>query len=309
MSREPSRAGACRPGPCRAVRRRGCGPVNVQCSFSTRLQQGRACKLSSLVTSSCSRALVRSPRRLVDRLCPTSSPRRRWRAGRAGCPAAQIEPRPGSARRRPPAAVDGDGEVRKDWLDTLRDDARRRLREAKIGVTGLGIANNAVQVRLAKPEDGRCCAEGAARHRSSRSATCCSASPAATSKSSARRRRRDHDHARPSPDCSSASPTPSAPPSRRCAGASTAMGTAEAQIVRQGSDRILVQVPGLQDTAELKELIGKTARLTFHEVHPTMSAEEAKQDARARRLQDLCRAPTGEEGESAAARDAGRARR
>ena len=44
-------------------------------------------------------------------------------------------------------------EVRKDWLDTLRDDARRRLREAKVGVTGLGVANNAVQVRLAKPED------------------------------------------------------------------------------------------------------------------------------------------------------------
>src|SRR5262252_1612004 len=44
-------------------------------------------------------------------------------------------------------------EVRKDWLDTVRDDARRRLREAKIGVTGLGVANNAVQVRLAKPED------------------------------------------------------------------------------------------------------------------------------------------------------------
>ena len=53
-------------------------------------------------------------------------------------------------------------------------------------------------------------------------------------------------------------------------------GTTEAQIVRQGSDRILVQVPGLQDTAPLKELIGKTARLTFHEVHPTISAEEAK---------------------------------
>ncbi len=53
-------------------------------------------------------------------------------------------------------------------------------------------------------------------------------------------------------------------------------GTTEAQIVRQGSDRILVQVPGLLDTAPLKELIGKTARLTFHEVHPTISAEEAK---------------------------------
>src|SRR6185312_7637484 len=44
-------------------------------------------------------------------------------------------------------------EVRKDWLDTLRDDARKRLRDAKIAVTGVGIANNALNVRLAKPED------------------------------------------------------------------------------------------------------------------------------------------------------------
>ena len=44
-------------------------------------------------------------------------------------------------------------DVRKDWLDSLRDDARNRLRNAKIVTSGLGIANNAVQVRLAKPED------------------------------------------------------------------------------------------------------------------------------------------------------------
>src|SRR5262249_14252735 len=44
-------------------------------------------------------------------------------------------------------------EVRKDWLDTLRDDARRRLRDAKIGVTSVGVSNNAVQVRLARTED------------------------------------------------------------------------------------------------------------------------------------------------------------
>src|SRR5581483_6475604 len=44
-------------------------------------------------------------------------------------------------------------EVRKDWLDTLRDDARKRLRDAKIPVAAVGITNNVVQVRLAKPED------------------------------------------------------------------------------------------------------------------------------------------------------------
>ena len=55
------------------------------------------------------------------------------------------------------------------------------------------------------------------------------------------------------------------------------MGTAEATVVRQGSDRILVQFPGLQDTKQLKDLIGQTAKLTFHAVHPATTAEEAKQ--------------------------------
>src|SRR6476469_542896 len=44
-------------------------------------------------------------------------------------------------------------DVRKDWLDTLRDDARRRLRDAKIGISSVGIAGNSVQVRIAKTEE------------------------------------------------------------------------------------------------------------------------------------------------------------
>src|SRR5215831_13567241 len=44
-------------------------------------------------------------------------------------------------------------DVRKDWLDNLRDDTRKRLREAKIAVAGIGVANNAVQVRLVKLEE------------------------------------------------------------------------------------------------------------------------------------------------------------
>ncbi len=43
-----------------------------------------------------------------------------------------------------------------------------------------------------------------------------------------------------------------------------ALGTTEPSIQAQGSDRILVQVPGLQDTAQLKEILGQTARMTFH---------------------------------------------
>ncbi len=44
-------------------------------------------------------------------------------------------------------------ELEKDWLNTLRDDTRKPLREAKIGFTGLGIVGNSVQVKVTKPED------------------------------------------------------------------------------------------------------------------------------------------------------------
>ncbi|PWJ12100.1 protein translocase subunit SecD [Jannaschia seohaensis] len=43
-------------------------------------------------------------------------------------------------------------------------------------------------------------------------------------------------------------------------------GTREPTIQRQGADRILIQVPGIGSAQELKELIGTTARLTFHPV-------------------------------------------
>jgi preprotein translocase subunit SecD len=53
------------------------------------------------------------------------------------------------------------------------------------------------------------------------------------------------------------------------------MGTREPTIIRQGNDRIVVQVPGLQDPAALKELIGKTARLEFRMVDANADPNEA----------------------------------
>ena len=44
------------------------------------------------------------------------------------------------------------------------------------------------------------------------------------------------------------------------------VGTREPTIQRQGSDRILIQVPGIGSAAELKALIGTTAKLTFNPV-------------------------------------------
>lgn len=41
-------------------------------------------------------------------------------------------------------------------------------------------------------------------------------------------------------------------------------GTKEPTIARQGADRIVVQLPGVDDPARIKALIGTTAKLTFH---------------------------------------------
>ena len=53
------------------------------------------------------------------------------------------------------------------------------------------------------------------------------------------------------------------------------LGLVEPTIQREGIDRILVQVPGLQDPSRLKEILGKTAKLDFRMVDQSMTAEQA----------------------------------
>ncbi|SET09245.1 protein translocase subunit SecD [Paracoccus homiensis] len=54
------------------------------------------------------------------------------------------------------------------------------------------------------------------------------------------------------------------------------VGTREPTIMRQGSDRILIQVPGIGSAEELKALIGTTAKLTFNSVVGTGSDPDAR---------------------------------
>src|SRR5712664_1139199 len=49
-------------------------------------------------------------------------------------------------------------------------------------------------------------------------------------------------------------------------------GTIEPNIVRQGDDRILLQVPGIKDTTDLKRKINQTAKLTFHLINEDVAA-------------------------------------
>lgn len=54
------------------------------------------------------------------------------------------------------------------------------------------------------------------------------------------------------------------------------MGTAEPFIQQQGDDRILVQLPGVQDPTRIKELLGKTAKLQFRMIDLSIDAQPGK---------------------------------
>ncbi|HWV82996.1 MAG TPA: protein translocase subunit SecD [Hyphomicrobiaceae bacterium] len=166
-------------------------------------------------------------------------------------------------------------ELRKEWLQTLRDDARRTLRDAKIFPTGVGVVGNHVQVRLAKPEE----ADAAVRELRKLVQPIGSAILGSSAD--------DLTITKGADGSIQLAPSEQGLQQRviNAAGAAietvnrriNALGTAESTVVRQGADRILVQYPGLTDTKVLKDLLGQTAKLSFHEVHPTMTAEEARQ--------------------------------
>ena len=65
------------------------------------------------------------------------------------------------------------------------------------------------------------------------------------------------------------------------------VGTREPTIQRQGADRILIQVPGIGSAAELKAIIGTTAKLTFNAVVGRTSDASADPGPRNELLPDI----------------------
>jgi protein-export membrane protein SecD len=53
-------------------------------------------------------------------------------------------------------------------------------------------------------------------------------------------------------------------------------GTKEPMIQREGSDRILVQLPGVDNPQHVKALLGRTAKLTFQMVDTSVTVDEAR---------------------------------
>jgi len=52
-------------------------------------------------------------------------------------------------------------------------------------------------------------------------------------------------------------------------------GVSEAQVARQGLGRIIVQLPGVEDPNRIKDLLGRTARMTFHLLDETANPAAA----------------------------------
>ena len=67
------------------------------------------------------------------------------------------------------------------------------------------------------------------------------------------------------------------------------VGVAEPTVQQLGPGRIMVQLPGVQDPSEIRRILKSTAKLTFHRVLTTGSA-----DAPAARLSRCCRPTRGE---------------
>src|SRR6201985_2347626 len=164
--------------------------------------------------------------------------------------------------------------VKKEKLDQVRDDARRVLREAKIGYTGLASRPDSVEVRVKEADLQNALSK--LRELSQ---------PLGGLLGSSGQRSLEVSDAGGGVIPRIAPPAAITVRVRQSVEQSTQiveprvneLGTVEPLIQRQGIDRILVQVPGLQDPARLLEILGKTAKLTFRMVDTGASVEQAVQ--------------------------------
>jgi preprotein translocase subunit SecD len=152
--------------------------------------------------------------------------------------------------------------LRKERAESLREDVRRALREKRIGYTALRVTDKGVQVRLretadadkavqalnalAQPLGGNLLGGAGQRDLAVAADSAGSISVNLTDAGITQRVR--------------SAVTQSIEIVRRRI---DQLGTTEPTIEGEGSDRILVQVPGLGDPTRLKNLLGQTAKLTF----------------------------------------------
>jgi preprotein translocase subunit SecD len=145
-------------------------------------------------------------------------------------------------------------------VKNLRDDVRRILREEKVAITGgIGATARGVQLRVADAADREKILPRLRLLRNSFSGNIGGQTPLeveATPEGIVRVTVTDAGVR----DKSRKAVEQSIEVIRRRV---DALGTREPSIQRQGDDRVLVQVPGLQDPQTLKDILGQTAKLEF----------------------------------------------
>src|SRR5690606_22855952 len=161
-----------------------------------------------------------------------------------------------------------------DRLESVRDEIRAALREARIGYTGLSDSGSTVQVRIRDAEQIE-----AARQALSSLTQPVSSGLFGTGSIV------EVQMVEPEPGLFRFTLTEEGIDYRVSTAVSQSvevvnrrvneLGTTEPIIQRQGTDRILVQVPGLDDPQRLQDILGQTAKLTFQMVDQSMPAQEA----------------------------------
>src|SRR5215831_8335305 len=152
--------------------------------------------------------------------------------------------------------------AQRDRLNSIIDNVRNALRDANIGYTGLNVEGDAIAFTIREPdrvEDARqalrkidpdlaleIAADGSGTLRFNTVATEARRRQAVDQSIEIIRRRIDET------------------------------GTKEPTIQREGSDRILVQLPGVDNPEHVKALLGRTAKLTFQLVDTAVSVEDAR---------------------------------
>ena len=204
-------------------------------------------------------------------------------------PEAQVKTWPAWAQRRLVLGLDLQGGsylllevdsayVKKERLDQVRDDVRRTLRDAKIGFTGgVTVRNDAAEVRITKETDVQ---PALAKLREL-------SQPLGGLMGSSGQRDLEVTDAGGGVIRLTVPQAAMLDRMRKTIEQSiqiverrvNELGTVEPVIQRQGNDRILVQVPGLQDPTRLKELLGKTAKMEFRMVDPSVPPDQAQQGA------------------------------
>ena len=166
-------------------------------------------------------------------------------------------------------------DVRKQKAESLRDDVRNSLRNARVGYTGLAIRDLSVEVRIREESDFQA-ALTKLRELSQPLGGLLSTTG-----------QRSVDVVDAGNRVIRLTITPPAITERVRQVVEQAIqiverrineiGTVEPLIQRQGVDRILVQVPGVDNPTRILDLLGRTAKLTFRLVDPSVSPEQALQ--------------------------------